>query len=93
MGASTRIRYRVTKEQRVILCLSMKLGNSTEFAIGMKVRATYLDPPLWFYGKIHRIGSEKYIDVRVEKTSLPVFIGTSLCFHKDEKSWVEPYDY
>jgi len=92
MEKSKRLRYKLTEKEVVIICLLERLGNPHTFQVGDRIRATYIHPPIWFYGIIENISLGKYIDVRIERTSLKLK-GTSLCFNKDEGTRIEVYEY
>jgi len=92
----SRLRYKLTEKKKAMIRLALFLGGDIpQFKEGMKVRATYLQPDLWFYGKVKEVYAEgEFIQVEVERTSLKRMKYDTLYFHLNRKPcWVEKYDY
>lgn len=97
-----RLSYTVSKKDIALITLMIKLGSKHNLVPGMKVRATHLNPPIWFYGTIRglslsRRGSKIFI--KVEKTAPEIFkqiegaLYPLVLSFTEGISWVEPYDY
>jgi len=92
----SRLRYKLTKKEKIMIRFALFLeGDIPRFKIGLKVRATYLSPELWFYGKVKQVNLEgKFIQVEVMRTSLKGIKHRVLWFQVNrENTWVEKYDY
>lgn len=87
--------YEISRKDIQLLTLIMKLGNPYKFEAGMKVRATFLKPPFWFYGKVSIVSPvTKYIGISLEKVPPNyLFLESSLLSFSTKESWIEPYDY
>jgi len=89
-----RLKFKLTKKEVIFFQTLRKLGITRPLQLekGGKIRASYLDVPYWFYGLIERTVNGRFVDLKVEKTKLKMFIGRTLCFCIDDCQ-IEEFDY
>lgn len=94
------LRFEMTPDEIIRIELALKIrGEFPDLKVGMKVKASYLCPAVWFYGIVTTVSSNgRFVSLDVKRSNLSLLKKTkkrnccNLCFDH-LTGWVEAYDY
>jgi len=94
------LRFEMKPDEIIRIEFALKIqGEFPDLKVGMKVKASYLLPPVWLYGVVTTVSSNRrFVSVDVKRSNLAFLKkrrkgnDCNLCFDH-LTGWVEAYDY